>query len=32
MGLIDQSIGTAGVEGGGDVRAEHPDQDRPAKA
>jgi PAT family beta-lactamase induction signal transducer AmpG len=23
-GLIDQSIGTAGTEGSGDVRAEHP--------
>jgi PAT family beta-lactamase induction signal transducer AmpG len=26
-GLIDQSIGTAGVEGSGDVRAEHPQQE-----
>jgi hypothetical protein len=24
MGLIDQSIGSAGVVGSGDVRAEHP--------
>jgi PAT family beta-lactamase induction signal transducer AmpG len=27
MGLIDQSIGTAGVEGSGDVRARHPDEE-----
>jgi PAT family beta-lactamase induction signal transducer AmpG len=26
-GLIDQSIGTAGVEGSGDVRAEHPQEE-----
>lgn len=26
-GLIDQSIGTAGVEGSGDVRAKHPDEE-----
>jgi MFS transporter, PAT family, beta-lactamase induction signal transducer AmpG len=26
-GLIDQSIGTAGVEGSGDVRAKHPDDE-----
>ena len=26
-GLIDQSIGTAGTEGSGDVRAEHPQQE-----
>ena len=26
-GLVDSSIGTAGVEGEGDVRAEHPDQE-----
>jgi PAT family beta-lactamase induction signal transducer AmpG len=32
MGLVDQSIGSAGVEGGGDVRADHPDENRPAKA
>jgi PAT family beta-lactamase induction signal transducer AmpG len=27
MGLIDQSIGSAGVVGSGDVRADHPDED-----
>ena len=27
MGLIDQSIGSAGVVGSGDVRAEHPDEE-----
>ena len=32
MGLIDQSIGSAGTEGGGDVRAKHPDENKPAKA
>ena len=26
LGFIDQSIGSAGIEGGGDVRAEHPDE------
>ena len=31
MGLIDQSIGSAGTEGGGDVRARHPDENKPAK-
>jgi PAT family beta-lactamase induction signal transducer AmpG len=31
MGLIDQSIGSAGVAGEGDVRAKHPDEERPAK-
>ena len=31
-GLIDESIGDAGKEGEGDVRAEHPQQDKPAKA
>jgi hypothetical protein len=28
-GLIDQSIGSAGTVGGGDVRAEHPDEELP---
>jgi len=28
-GLIDQSIGTAGIEGGGDVRSKHPDETKP---
>ena len=28
-GLVDQSMGTAGVEGSGDVRAKHPDEERP---
>jgi PAT family beta-lactamase induction signal transducer AmpG len=28
-GLIDESIGDAGVEGGGDVRAEHPQEEMP---
>jgi PAT family beta-lactamase induction signal transducer AmpG len=28
-GLIDRSIGTAGIEGSGDVRAEHPDEEVP---
>lgn len=32
MGLIDQSIGSAGIEGGGDVRSEHPDEEKPARA
>ncbi len=32
MGLIDQSIGSAGTEGRGDVRAEHPGGKNPAKA
>jgi PAT family beta-lactamase induction signal transducer AmpG len=32
MGLIDQSIGSAGIEGGGDVRSKHPDEDKPANA
>ncbi len=27
MGLIDQSIGSAGVVGSGDVRADHPDEE-----
>jgi PAT family beta-lactamase induction signal transducer AmpG len=27
MGLIDRSIGTAGTEGSGDVRAKHPDEE-----
>ena len=31
MGLIDRSIGTAGTEGSGDVRAKHPDEERPEK-
>ena len=31
MGLIDQSIGSAGIEGGGDVRARHPDENKPAR-
>jgi PAT family beta-lactamase induction signal transducer AmpG len=31
-GLIDQSIGSAGKAGSGDVRAEHPDQEAPARA
>jgi PAT family beta-lactamase induction signal transducer AmpG len=30
-GLIDQSIGTAGIEGGGDVRSKHPDEDKPKR-
>jgi len=30
-GLVDQSIGTAGTTGSGDVRAEHPDEETPAK-
>jgi len=30
-GLIDQSIGTAGIEGGGDVRSRHPDEDKPKR-
>ena len=29
-GLIDQSIGTAGIEGSGDARAKHPDEEAPA--
>jgi PAT family beta-lactamase induction signal transducer AmpG len=28
-GLVDQSIGSAGIEGGGDVRAPHPDEELP---
>ena len=32
MGLIDASIGSAGTEGSGDVRAEHPDQEKPAQS
>jgi PAT family beta-lactamase induction signal transducer AmpG len=32
MGLIDSSIGTAGTTGSGDVRAEHPQDEKPAKA
>ena len=28
MGLIDASIGSAGTSGSGDVRAEHPDQEK----
>ena len=28
-GLIDQSIGSAGTAGSGDVRAEHPDEEAP---
>ena len=31
MGLIDQSIGTAGIEGGGDVRSKHPDEGKPKR-
>ncbi|HVF82696.1 MAG TPA: MFS transporter [Sphingomicrobium sp.] len=31
MGLIDSSIGTAGVEGEGDARAEHPAEDAPPR-
>jgi PAT family beta-lactamase induction signal transducer AmpG len=31
MGLIDQSIGTAGIEGGGDVRSKHPDENKPKR-
>jgi len=31
MGLIDQSIGTAGTEGAGDVRAKHPDENKPSR-
>jgi hypothetical protein len=30
MGLVDSSIGSAGIEGPGDVRAEHPDENAPA--
>jgi PAT family beta-lactamase induction signal transducer AmpG len=30
-GLVDSSIGTAGVAGSGDVRAEHPDEELPAR-
>ena len=30
-GLIDQSIGTAGIEGGGDVRSKHPDEEKPKR-
>lgn len=30
-GLVDQSIGSAGVEGGGDVRARHPDEEVPER-
>jgi PAT family beta-lactamase induction signal transducer AmpG len=30
-GLIDQSIGTAGIEGRGDVRSKHPDEDKPKR-
>ena len=32
MGLIDASIGTAGTTGSGDVRAEHPDEEKPAQS
>jgi PAT family beta-lactamase induction signal transducer AmpG len=32
MGLIDRSIGTAGTEGSGDVRAKRPDEERPTRA
>jgi len=32
MGLIDASIGTAGTEGSGDVRAKHPDEEKPAQS
>jgi PAT family beta-lactamase induction signal transducer AmpG len=28
-GLVDQSIGTAGIEGPGDARASHPDEELP---
>ena len=31
-GLVDSSIGTAGTTGSGDVRAEHPDEETPARA
>ena len=31
-GLFDSSIGTAGTTGSGDVRAEHPDEETPARA
>ena len=31
-GLVDQSIGTAGVEGSGDARAAHPDEEKPEGA
>ena len=32
MGMIDSSIGSAGKAGSGDVRAEHPDEEVPARA
>jgi len=32
MGLIDASIGSAGTTGSGDVRAAHPDQEKPAQS
>ena len=32
MGLIDASIGSAGTPGSGDVRAAHPDQEKPAQS
>lgn len=32
MGLIDASIGSAGTAGSGDVRAEHPDEEKPAQS
>jgi PAT family beta-lactamase induction signal transducer AmpG len=32
MGLIDASIGSAGTAGSGDVRADHPDEEKPAQS
>lgn len=32
MGLVDASIGSAGTEGSGDVRAEHPDEEKPVQS
>jgi len=32
IGLVDQSIGSAGKEGSGDVRSRHPDEEAPARA